>query len=222
MIRWTTNLPLIFAALAALQTLSLAQLTFTDLPGAGEDRVAITSMVEQGIIRPVSPTRFDPDGFITREDFAVALTKMFGLSPLEKRISFPDVPTNSAVYPFVEAAAPYMNRQILCFGCALGRNFLPAESVSDAELTISLTSVLLAKKKVEFVSGDTAIEQMAEVVGGNDLPPAAKLYFAIAIRNGIVSGEKPIQLKRKATRADVAVQLYSVQKKFEFPQLRGP
>lgn len=227
MIRWTTNLPLILAAVAALQTLSLAQtsthtlpVTFTDLPAAGGDRVAITSMVGQGIMRPVTPTRFDPDGLITREDFAVALTKMFRLSPPEKPIKFPDVPVDSA--PFVEAAAPYMNRQILCFGCALGRNFLPAESVSDAETTISLTSVLVDEKKIELVSRDKAIEQMARVEGGGDLPPAAKLYFATAIRSGIVSGETSIQLKRKMTRADVAVQLYNVQQRFKFPQLQGP
>src|SRR5438105_3978001 len=102
---------------------------FSDLAHHVEEELAINSMVAQGIMRPISPTKFAPDTPETLGEFAVSTQHMFNLPQPAHPINFSDVPPSSPIYAAVQAMVPYMGRHILCIGCALTTDFLPNQPV---------------------------------------------------------------------------------------------
>lgn len=193
--------------------------TFSDLANYAAQRSAIEHMVSQGIMSPISPGKFGPEAPVTRGDFATSMLYMFNLPEWAKPTEFPDVARTSAIYPAVSAAAPFMNLQILCFGCALGENFMPRQPISRAESTVVLVRILLARRQIQVLSSQQADDALANVADAKDLSPPARTLFATAIQSGILAlrPDKTIQPGLQHTRADMAELLDKIQKKYEIP-----
>jgi hypothetical protein len=213
-------------ALPALlfQTVATGQVkpAFTDLAAHVAEQPAINNMVTQGIIRAVSPTQFSPDAPNTRGAFAVSVQHMFNLPKPAQAVTFSDVPSSSSIFTAVQAIAPFQGRQILCSGCALGSTFGPNEPVTRAETAVLLTGILIAQKKVALTSPAEAESALAKVPDANELRGPARLYLATALQSGVITLTSASKLDpaSQRTRADTAVLLDSVQKKFAIPQVR--
>jgi hypothetical protein len=184
---------------------------------------AIKSMVAQGIMRGVSQTQFAPDAFYRAGDFAVSMQHMFNLPAPAQPIDFPDVPRGSPIYAAVQAIAPFLGRQLLCPGCALGSNFLPNQPVTRAATTVALVNILKAQGMVQLLSPAEAEIVLANVSDASPPSPMARAIFATALKSGIIAlqPDSKINLALKHTRADAAVLLDALQKRFNIPQVRA-
>ncbi len=195
---------------------------FTDLGSHTAEQPAISRMVEQGIMRGKSAEQFAPDAAMTRGEFVVALQQMFQLQTPSQRVAVSDVPPGNSLDAAVQAAQPFLGRQLLCFGCALGSNFLPNQPMTQAEQTMALTRVLVAQNKLQLLAPTDAASVLAEVKDAGSLSPPAAPYFATAIKGGVLTlqADKTIGLATPQTRVNVATTLDAVQQKFSIPQVR--
>jgi len=195
-------------------------LEFSDVAANHAARPAIIRMVSQGILRPLSPAKFGPDEPLTRGEFVVAVQRMFGLRA-KKTVDFSDVPPDNPIYGALQAVEPYLGRQLLCFGCALGSTFAPNEAISSAEAVLSLTLVLVSKGKLKPASADETGRVLAGVADAKEFSPPSRVFFATALKEGISYPEtaKGIELGSPLKRASAAQILDRVQEKFNLPKL---
>jgi hypothetical protein len=214
-------------ALFVASTIALAQPQpsgrpqIADLDAHESEAPAIYRMVTQGIMSTIHPGRFEPDAPTTRAELAVSVQHMFNLGRPAQPAKFTDISPTSPLYSSVEAVAPFLGRQTLCFGCALISKFLPDELVSRIEGAVLLTNVLIAHRKVSLLSQAETEPVLATLVDANTLRGPLRVYVATAIRNGVLMLPAPNQLDPYAvySRAQTAVLLDSVQSKFMFPQV---
>jgi hypothetical protein len=92
-----------------------------------EASAAFDNLASQGILSN-QPSLRAPT---TRGEFVLALQRMFNLPESKEATAFTDVPLNSPLGSALRAIGPYLGRQILCPGCALGTNFLPDQPISN-------------------------------------------------------------------------------------------
>jgi len=198
---------------------SAGRIFFSDLANHSLEKCAIENMAAQGIMGAASPGKFNPDGIVTRGDFAVFVRRMFILEPPDHTLVFPDVTQKDTFYPAVQAVAPFMNMQLLCPGCALSGVFTPGKPVTRAESTIVLVRILVAQKKVQLLNGGDADGILAGVADVKSMSSPARRYFATAIKSGLVTlgKERIFQPGLQHRRADTALLLDRVQKNFSIP-----
>lgn len=79
------------------------QVQFTDLGGVPQ-AAAITELADKLVTSGVTPTTFDPQGGVTREQFAALLVRGLGLWHLGQNLGFRDVAANSWAAPAIQAA----------------------------------------------------------------------------------------------------------------------
>jgi len=213
----------LFAAeqVALTQPLPAARVGISDLAGHAAQAPAIRSMVDQGILPTIERDAFKPDAVTTRAQLAAAVQHMFGLKGVERKPTFTDVMPESPLYGTVEAVAPFLGRQTLCFGCALGSNFEPDEPVSQLESVVLLINVLRAQKKLTLLSEKQAAPVLAGFADAASLRGPLRVYVATAIRNGLMKPTLPnrMNIAPSHTRAQTAVLLDSVQRKFRLPKV---
>jgi hypothetical protein len=210
--------PLVGLPTAARGAPASAGAALTDLPQQADIRLAIIRMVDQGIMRPLAPGRFAPSEPYSLGDYLVCLQRLFNLPPPPEPVTFTDVPASSPYYAAVQAASPYLGRQMLCPGCALTTNLAPEQPVSGGEVMVSLVYVLMARGKLNFVAaGET--EHLLAGVEAQHLPRPVRICLATAISAGIVkrSSAGAIDLSPVETRASVAVKLDRAQTLFQIP-----
>jgi hypothetical protein len=202
---------------ATAQTPSPSREKFVDLENHIAAQEAIQRMVSQSIMRPVSPTRFAPDEPVTRGEFSISLQQMFNLPAADKTSHFSDIPTRGALAEAITAVEPFMGRQLLCFGCALGTNFLPNQAVSYTEVIFTLSRILIAQNKMRLPSPSDTDAVLAMVTDANVLSGPSRPYFAAAIKDGVADLQPAIEPGRVVTRVNLAVLLDKVQKKYSIP-----
>jgi S-layer homology domain len=127
-------------------------------------------------------------------------------------------------YDAVKAVQPYLGRQMLCSGCALGTNLLPRDSVSRAEVTLVLAKVLAAQKKLTLPTPTETDAILAGIPDVSGLSAAARPYFAAAIQSGIMPAgpQRRIAPEMTVSRASAAVLLDGVQRQFAIPEVKPP
>jgi hypothetical protein len=197
-------------------------IALSDLRAHAAEEPAISRIVAQGIMKPIAPGKFDPDGVVTRDEFAASLQHMFNLPAPARPIRFPDLSPRSPNYAAIQAAAPYMNAQILCPGCLLSRRFLPDEAASRGVSTLAIVRILVAKKKLPLPSPAEADHALANVTDAKGLAPEARPYFATALSSGILTlrpGNKT-ELGLEHTRAELAAQLDHVQRTLKIAEVK--
>ena len=198
--------------------------TFSDLASHATEQPSIGRLVDQGIMQGVSATQFNPDAPMTNGDFAVSVQKMFGLSAPAEKTTFTDVPANSPIYAAVQAVAPYLGRQIQCFGCQLGSTFGPNQPAPRLLAAVTLVNILVSQKKIELVSSAAAETALSGVADAATLRGPVRVYVATAMQQGVLTltSQHAIAALSPISRADTAVQLDTVQRKFNVPLVRVP
>jgi hypothetical protein len=189
-----------------------------DTPAAG----AIDRMIAQGIMHPVSPNTFAPDAPDTLGHFVASVQHMFRLEPTTRAPLFTDVSPNSPIFVAVQASAPYLGRQLLCFGCALGTNLVPDQPLSRAQEAMLITQVLKAQNRLQLLDSVATHEVLAGVADANKVSAPAAPYIATAIKTGVLplTAEGRIEPAMPSTRAAVATSLDTAQRTFKVPEVQ--
>jgi hypothetical protein len=156
---------------------------------------------------------------LTRAKFATLLQKQYKLSAPTRPLNFPDVSPNDPSYAAIQAAASYLNSQVLCSTCYLRPQFFPDEPIYRLDSSLALTRVLLANGKVQLLSDADSATVLSRVPDAASLPAFSKPYFATAIRAGVLqlgAGNK-IQRDRLQTQDEMAVIFGLIQKQYNLP-----
>ena len=154
-----------------------------------------------------------------RRDLAVLQQSSFQLPPPQHPTDFPDVPSTDPNYAAIEAAAPFMNLQILCHGCMLSKNFGPDVQVSRAGFMISMVRILVSRNQLQLVNTVESNKILAGVADVNDIPLAARAYFASAIKFGILSvnADRKLLPQSGFTRPEISSLIEKLGKEFGVP-----
>ena len=156
---------------------------------------------------------------VTRRDFAVQMQQQFNLPQPSTPINFPDVPRSDPAYLAVEAAAPYMNMQILCPTCMFNPKFFPDYPVSNAVEAITLVRLLQSFSGLTLLDAQTSETVLSNAADASGLKSPARPYLATAIQNGILvlQSGNTISLGTELTESDFSARISSLQTKFKFP-----
>jgi hypothetical protein len=153
---------------------------------------------------------------LARGEFAVMLQQRFNLPQPSRPVACPDVHPSDTIYSAVQAAAPFMDHQVLCPGCQLNVNFFPDEPVTRAISTIALVRVLVANGKAQLLNPEESETVLSNVSDAARLPRAARPYFATAIKDGILTlgTGNTIQPGLPRMPSDMVALMDSIQKQF--------
>ena len=184
------------------------------------EQPAIARMVKQGIMRRVTPARFDPAGLNARGDFAVSVQKLFDLPAPAHAADYLDVSPDSPFHAAVQAVSPYLGRQMRCFGCQLTLSLGPNEPVSRLEAVITLTNILVAQNKVALAGPQAAEPLLRHLRGVDERGGPLRQYVATAIQGHVLlpTPANSLAPDRPFTRADLAALLDRVQRTYHVPQ----
>jgi len=197
---------------------------FTDLANHPTELPAITNMVALGIIPPVGVGVFSPDAVVTRGDFAVMVQNLFKLTAPPKAATFSDIKPTDPIFGAVQAVAPFMNRQAICFGCMLSTNFSPNVAVSREESSIILVRIMGARNQLQALSDQDLQTFLNATPDAKNWTPSAAPYIAVAVKSGVMPllAGNSFQPAQKLTRADTAVLLDNVNRQFVNPPVVLP
>lgn len=155
---------------------------------------------------------------LTRGEFAVLLQQRFSLPPPKQPTSFSDLSPSNPVTAAAEAAASYMNPQVLCPTCALSKNFFPNQPVTRATSTIALVRVLVARGQMQLLAPAEADKVLSGSPDAKKLPsPGARRYFATAIAHNLIalSPTHELQPARLHSRPEVEARIAQIHKEFK-------
>lgn len=160
----------------------------------------IELMASRHVVKGVSADIFQPDGHVTRAQFAALLQRALMLpevSPLKP--TFGDVEVGAWYYKAVEAAA----QASLVLGYDDG-TFRPEEKISRAEMATMIVRALKFGGKPVTLSTQEVGDLLARFKDAGEIQTWAKENAAIAIKAGIVRGRTDTSFvpKGTATRAE--------------------
>jgi|GEM_PF-901066 len=181
----------------------LPRTTFADIHGHWAQN-EIEIMAGQGIARGVGDNKFNPDGQVTRAEFAAFLLRSLGLEETApEKGNFPDVAAGSWYYGAVETA--YANG--LVSGYEDGA-FRPEAKITRQEIAAMVTRAL--NKDGQQIEVEDAESVLSTFADGSIISSWARGSVATAVEAGILRGrgDSLIAPQANATRAEAVVMLY--------------
>ncbi|MDH7574058.1 MAG: S-layer homology domain-containing protein [Clostridia bacterium] len=176
--------------------------TFADIQGHWAQK-DIELMAGLGIAGGVAPDRFDPNGLVTRAQFAAFLVRSLGLAEVKPATaSFTDVGPGAWYYGAVETA-----RAAGLVGGYPDRTFKPDQRISREEIAAMVVRALAkAGKPVEVADPEAVLSRFADQAA---IGAWAREAAAQAVEAGIVGGREGNRFapKENATRAEAVVML---------------
>ncbi|MGI9952713.1 S-layer homology domain-containing protein [Moorellaceae bacterium AZ2] len=171
--------------------------TFADIQGHWAQK-DIELMAGLGIAGGVAADRFDPDGLVTRAQFAAFLVRSLGIAETKPAAaSFTDVGPEAWYYGAVEAA-----RQAGLIGGYPDGSFKPNQGITREEMTaMAVRAMAKADKLVTVADAEGVLARFADkdTIGSWVRQPVAQ-----AVEAGLVGGREGSRLapKENATRAE--------------------
>ena len=178
--------------------------TFPDI--AFSDQItAIEALAARGIIDGKSDGNFDPEGSMTRAEFATIVVRALGLTPAAND-TFTDVPASSWYAPYVGTASSFG----LINGVGGGR-FNPDGTITRQEAAV------MVSRAAELCGMDTGMDtaavrnMLAQFPDYMSSAEWARAQLAFCYREGILSQtELNIRPQDAVTRAEVAQMLFNL------------
>ena len=178
--------------------------TFPDI--AFSDQItAIEALAARGIIDGKSDGNFDPEGSMTRAEFATIVVRALGLTPAAND-TFTDVPASSWYAPYVGTASSFG----LINGVGGGR-FNPDGTITRQEAAV------MVSRAAELCGMDTEMDtaavrnMLAQFPDYMTSAEWARAQLAFCYREGILSQtELNIRPQDAVTRAEVAQMLFNL------------
>lgn len=178
--------------------------TFPDIAFSGQI-AAIEALAARGVIDGKSDGNFDPEGSMTRAEFATVVVRALGLTPADTG-AFADVAPTAWYAPYVGAASTYG----LINGVGEGR-FNPEGTITRQEAAV------LVARAAELCGLDTEMDtaavrnMLAQFPDYMTSAQWARAQLAFCYREGILSqSELNIRPQAAATRAEVAQMLFNL------------
>jgi hypothetical protein len=207
------------ALLATLSFLGCAGVKMKDVSDYKAKSPAIQRMVQQGIMEPDSQGNFNPNGTVTRAEFARYLTKTYRLpAPTVKRpLSDVDPSDEDAV----QAAYSYLDPHLLCLGCQMGGRFIPKAAITRIEASAAVLKILLERGDIQPLSGDE-LEDLHRNPALKAVAPAARAFALLAAKNKLpnlrLNGMVPIRRVETAVLLDSVLTSFGAQPKKPAPK----
>jgi len=173
-------------------------------PSEGWGTRKVERLASCGIIGGRGDGIYDPDGTITRSEFATLVTKMLKYDETTPGFSFDDVAEDAWYAPYVNTA--------YTFGIMSGRTkntFDPEGAITQEEILIVLSKIL---ESYEIERGDEEGNYGYNLKTEN-ASSWAKDYIETAITNGALRGIplSNVNMSKAATRLETANMLYEIQ-----------
>jgi hypothetical protein len=176
--------------------------TFSDIAGHWAQK-DIEIMAGLGIAQGGGGNRFDPDGKVTRAQFAALLIRSLGIEEVKSaRGYFKDVPADAWYYGAVKTA--YANGLI---GGYPDGTFRPAKNITREEIAAMVVRGLAKSGRDATVADADAL--LSQFVDTGKISSWARNGVAVAVSEGIVTGRGGGRFapKDNATRAEAVVML---------------
>jgi len=130
---------LLLTSVPAIASTTAGKSEFTDLDENHWAYESVKNIVKSGIMSKDSKGRFNPNGTVSRGEFAVLIVKALEL-PLKNpdQATFLDIPKNSQYYKYVETAKYYLTG----YRTSQGDYFRPDELSVREDIAVSLVKAL--------------------------------------------------------------------------------
>lgn len=176
---------------------------------AKEDIELLTSKL---VVKGVDSKRFNPNGKVTRAEFAAMLVRALGLSTDQAQAVFKDVDENSWYGGIVQKAV-----QAKIINGYEDGTFRPHENITRQEMAVMII------RAFEFTGTTVDVHEneenlLSEFTDGDGIQPWAKEAIAKAVRASIVSGRSESEFvpNGTATRAEAAKMIKNLLKYVDF------
>ncbi len=181
------------AALAlAVSVPFAAHAEFADMSGCDEEmRTAVTLLTENGYVKGRSDSEFEPDGIITRAEFAAVMLRMMNYMGEVRPYYLKDVP-KKAWYYYVAGSAAETG---IMSGFEDG-TFRGDEPIKKVQALVIISRILTDR------SGITAAD--CELNYDDAYPEWAKDSICIAVNGGIIGSEGSLGAESDLTRGEAA------------------
>jgi len=196
---------------------------FSDLPINHWAYSAVESMQEKGKLSGFLDGTFRPDDYITREQFASVLVKTLNLmndevvsdkdSALMYEQTFEDVEVGRWSKLYIDYVSNYLDGTMID-----GKNyFMPSEYAIREDVIVATVKAMGLDKETP----DYSI--LNKFTDNNLISPDNRKYIAIALKNGIVSGNSNGTLNPKGvlTRAQIAAIMNNIDVEVVMPDVEG-
>ena len=176
---------------------------FIDVPKSHWAYNYIMDMASRRILEGNGDRTFNPDGAVTREQFAKILTLSLALPHTEKPATptFVDVPNNSDTwaYEYVEAVKNYLTR----YRKDDRLYFRPKDNAVREDMIVA---IVLAKNLGSQTPNLSVLDRFSD---NNQISPSLRNYMAIAVSNGIAEGDAGYLMPQGTlTRAEACALIY--------------
>lgn len=181
---------------------------FGDLKGYGWAQAQIDALAKLGIFKGEDARHFNPQGHLTRVEFAALMERLFHLPQPAQPETFIDVLPGFWGYSDVEAAAPYMTT----FQVPSGTAFEPELDETRIEVAATIGRIEVAENLAQLPSPAQAEAMWGQFSDGNQVPAGLSQYAAVALQLGLMQGypNGSFGVDNPLTRAEAAVLLYRV------------
>jgi len=168
-------------------------------------------MLERNIIEGVGNDCFNPNGTVTRAQFAKMMVNTLNLKKYSPQTpSFLDVKKKDWEYPFVESAKTYLTG----FRTDKGDYFKPSQAAVREDMAVALVKAL-------GYQNETVDESILNrFTDAGQISPNLRKYVALSVKHGLIEGKtgngQPVfDPQGNLTRAEAATLLYRAFKKNE-------
>ena len=178
---------------------------FTDLPSTHWAYNDVQKMASEGIVSGYNDGSFKPEKNVTNEEFATILTKVLGLKADSNPIKFEDVASDRWSKPYIDAMSKYYT-----YKTSEGKNYFDPFGAATRE---EVAAAVVRAMGLDGQTPDyTVLEQFSDK---NEINSNLKSYIAIAVKNGIMSGNAngTFRPKKNLTRAQIAALMNNVKSK---------
>lgn len=178
---------------------------FGDLAGCRWAAPAIDQLAAQEVIQGVAPNVFNPNGLVTRAQFATLVQRVFALTPPAQPVGFSDVQVGDWRYDPVQAVTPYIPP-------VTGGRFAPDEPIDRETVASVLAAILGAKGELTLPDANSADMMLTAFYDAASITPARRPAVAAIVDVRIMSGfdDGTFRPRGLLTRAQVAIVLQRV------------
>lgn len=207
---------LIFIMIMSFGTLAFADTGSTQGQSGFKDvgnnynwaKEAIEYFSRHGIVNGTGDGYFNPQDYITREQFAKILVLTFNepLSNDRTADTFADIPANRWSYPYIEAVKYYLTGYYPPNGKPI---FDPTGNATREDIAVALVKMMGYSE--QDLSNQSILEE--KFTDADDVSPNIKQLVAVAVEKGLMKGSDGLlRPNDPLTRAESVVLLYRAMK----------
>lgn len=160
-------------------------------------------MFEKGIVNGIGNNSFNPNGTVTRAEFAKMMVNTLDLKKYSPETpSFLDVDKKNWAYPYVEGAKTYLTG----WRTASGHYYKPSQAAVREDMAVALVNALGYQNETV---DERNLNQFADA---GQINPNLRKHVALAVKYGLMqgsdkNGQKTFNAQGNLTRAEAAVLL---------------